>query len=127
MNTSVAICLPSSSVIHQDLPHGPGGDRQKVGPVGCRHAAAGELEIGLVHQGRGLERQVGLLPGHLGDGELSQLLIDQRQQLFGRLRILRRTRIEDARHFIHGLANITRLKEDLPVGNGGASKLVVLG
>ena len=43
----------------------------------------------LMHQRRGLKRLAGFLIGHADNGQLAQLLIDQRQQLIRGLRIAR--------------------------------------
>ena len=43
-------------------------------------------DVRLMHQRRGLQRLARLLLGHLGGGQLPQFLVDQRQELLGRLR-----------------------------------------
>ena len=48
-------------------------------------AGVDEPEIGLVDQGRGLEGLAGLLLRQLPGRQLAQLVIDQRQELLGRL------------------------------------------
>ena len=46
-----------------------------------------EPEIGLMHQRRRLQRLTGFLLSQLGGGQLPQLLIHQRQELFGGTRV----------------------------------------
>ena len=58
-------------------------------------------EVGLVDQGRGLERLPRLLLGQLLRGQPAELVIDQRQQLLGGLGIALLDRREDPCHFIH--------------------------
>ena len=52
-----------------------------------RRACSGvhQPQVRLVDQGRGLERLAGLLLGQLLGGQLAQLVVDQRQELLGRL------------------------------------------
>ena len=52
-------------------------------------------------QGRGLERLPGLLLGQPLRGQLAQLVVDQRQQLLGGLRVALLDGREDAGHVIH--------------------------
>ena len=52
-------------------------------------------------QGRGLERLAGLLLGQPLGGQLAQLVVDQRQELLGRLRVALLDGREDAGHVVH--------------------------
>jgi hypothetical protein len=52
-------------------------------------------------QGRRLERVPGVFPSHPGCGQLAELLIDQRQQLLGRLAIAGFDLGEDPRDVAH--------------------------
>ena len=61
-----------------------------------------QSEVGLVNQGRGLERLPWLLPGHLRGRQPAQLVVDQRQQLLGGLRVALLDRREDAGDVVHG-------------------------
>ena len=58
-------------------------------------------EVRLVDQGRGLERLAGLLLRQLLGGQLAQLVVDQRQELLGRLRVALLDGREDAGHVVH--------------------------
>ena len=58
-------------------------------------------EVGLVDQRRGLERLAGLLLGHLCGGQLAQLVVDQRQELLGGVRVALLDGGQDARHLAH--------------------------
>ena len=65
-------------------------------------AVTGDLQPGLMHESRGLQRLSGFLIGHPDDGELAQFLIDQREQLIGRLRIARINGAEQLGDVGHG-------------------------
>ena len=58
-------------------------------------------EVRLVDQGRGLERLAGLLAGQLPRGQLAQLVVDQRQELSGGLRVALLDRREDVSDVVH--------------------------
>ena len=65
----------------------------------CRAGlAADQPQVGLVDQGGGLERLAGLLLGQLLGRQLAQLVVDQRQELLGRLRVALLDGREDAGH-----------------------------
>ena len=58
-------------------------------------------EVRLVDQGGGLERLAGLLLRQPLGGQLAQLVVDQRQELLGRLGVALLDRREDAGHVVH--------------------------
>ena len=60
-----------------------------------------QAEIRLVHQGRRLERLAGPLLGQLPRGQPAQLVVDQRQELVGGLRVALLDRPEDMRDVVH--------------------------
>ena len=62
---------------------------------------ADQAQVGLVHQGRGLERLAGLLPRQLPGGQLAQLVVDQGQELLGRLGVALLDGREDAGDVVH--------------------------
>jgi hypothetical protein len=62
-----------------------------------------QSQISIVDQGGRLQRLAGLLMTQPLDGQLSQLVIDQRQQLFSRLRITLFNRAQDSRDIAHEL------------------------
>ncbi len=67
--------------VDEDSSHGLGGGGVEVGPPGPGHLARpGEAEVGLVHEGRGAQGLAGTLGGHVQLCDLSQLLIDEREQ-----------------------------------------------
>jgi hypothetical protein len=68
---------PRPRVLDEDPAHGLGGRGKEVTPI-VEFLIAHQPQIGLVHQGRGVEGLAGLLPGELLRGELAQLVIDQR-------------------------------------------------
>ena len=78
----------AASLLDQDVAHGPGGSEEEVPPALESHGAvAGNPQVCLVNQGRRLERVSRRLPCHARPRELVQLIVDQRQQLRGRLGI----------------------------------------
>jgi len=51
--------LMLSGMFHENLPHGPGGDPQEMGPVlPVNTCSPDELLVGLMHQGGRLQRVV---------------------------------------------------------------------
>jgi hypothetical protein len=69
--------VPPTGVVHQHLPHRPGGYPQEMGPVFGADRAAGELEIGLVDQGRRLQGVPPHFPPEDAIGGLPKFLIDK--------------------------------------------------
>ena len=61
-------------------------------------------QVGLVDQGRGLERLAGLLLGQLLGRQLAQLVVDQRQELLGGVRVALLDGRQDAGDVVHGRA-----------------------
>ena len=60
-----------------------------------------QADVGFVDQGRGFERLPWLLLSELLGRQLAQLVVDQRQELFGRLRVALLDVQEDAGHVRH--------------------------
>jgi len=75
-----------------------------------------ETQPRFMHQGRGLERLSGFFLGHFIRGELAQFLVDQRQQLTGRLPVASINRVEQLGDLGHSrdLTKITLQSELLP-------------
>ena len=74
--------------VHQNTAHRIGcGPKEVVSVVEIGEVLSQQADIGLVHQGRGLERVTGLFTGELLSGQQTQLLIHQRKQLIGGLLI----------------------------------------
>ena len=63
--------------------------------------AVDQPQVRLVDQGRGLERLARLLLGQLARRQLAQLVVDQRQELLGGLRVALLDGGEDARDVAH--------------------------
>ena len=72
--------LPVAGVVHQHLPHRPGGDREEVGAVARGQGGAAELEVGLVHQRGGVERALHVLVAQLAPGQPAEVVVDQGQE-----------------------------------------------
>jgi len=89
--------------VDEDAAHGLGGGGEEVPaavpaePVG----GADQPEVRLVNQGGGLECLVGGLGGHACGGELSQFVVDEREQLRGGVAVAGRRRVEQASHIGH--------------------------
>jgi hypothetical protein len=62
---------------------------------------ADQAQVGFVDQGGRLKCFIGLLVGELRRRQLAQLVVDQRQQLLGGVRIARRGGRQDARDLVH--------------------------
>jgi hypothetical protein len=101
---AVAQAALAAGLIDQDAPHGLGSGGEEVAAAlpGPLRAPADQPQVGLLHQRRGLERLAGLLLGELPGRELAQLVVDQGQELLGRLAVALLDRREDAGHVIHG-------------------------
>ena len=96
--------LLAAGAVDQDPPHRLGRGGEEVAPAvpACSAARVHQPQVGLVDQGRGLEGLPGLLAGQPLGGQLAQLVVDQRQELLGRLGVALLDRREDAGHVAHG-------------------------
>ena len=84
----LARCL-AAGLFDEDAAHGLGRGGEEVAaavPV-LGLLRVHQPQVGLVDQGRGLERLAGLLLGQLLRRQLAQLVVDQRQQLLGGVRV----------------------------------------
>ena len=70
-----------AGVIEQDAAHLGGRHGQKMSAAFERRALVHQLDVGLVNQGRGLQRVLAALAAEVGAGQAMQLVIDQRQKL----------------------------------------------
>ena len=96
MSSSTVMASP----VDEDLPHGLGGDVEEVTVIGIG-PVADEPEVGLVHQGGGVERVIGAFPRQLRRGQPAQLVIDQRQELLGRPGVAVLDSGKDPGHVVH--------------------------
>src|SRR5262249_2561360 len=78
-----------AGVLDEDAAHGLGGGGEEVAaPLPVRpRARADQPQVGLVDQGGRLQRLARLLLSQALGGEAAQLVVDQRQQLGGGVRI----------------------------------------
>ncbi len=76
-------------VLDEDAAHGLGRRGEEVAPAvpGPHRVRIHQPQIGLVDQGRGLERLARLLVREPQGCQLPQLVVDQRQQLLGGPRV----------------------------------------
>ena len=105
--------LPKFS-LYQDAMHGGSGHREEMSetiPVTCR-AVADQPQIGLVNESRGLERLAGLLASELLGGQLTQLVINHRQEETGSCRHTLLHRRKDARNVVNGLEPVPERELD---------------
>lgn len=73
--------LAAAGVLDQDLSHGPGSDREKVGAVGPRYLGrTHQSQVGLVYKGGRLEGMVGAFAPHIVTGKSTQIVVDKWQQ-----------------------------------------------
>ena len=100
--------LSATALVHEAYLRlvGPGEESQWNSRGHFFAAAAEAMRRVLVEnarrKGRRLERLSGVFLGQFLGGESAQLVIDQRQQLAGRLRVALLDGGQDARHFTHG-------------------------
>src|SRR5262245_4476242 len=82
------LCRLRPCVVDADLTHRAAGDRKKVSVVvPLRTRGAEKLEIGLVHERRGLERVPGTDTSELAMGQRSQFSVDDRKQPIERVAV----------------------------------------
>ena len=78
--------LTSSCMVDEDLPHGRGGHREKVGPIlPLRAARVDQFEIRLMYEGRRLKRVFGGLFAKILVRTLPQLGVHEWEQVLGRI------------------------------------------
>ena len=65
-----------------------------------------------MHQRGGLQSLAGGFAGHFGCRQLAQFIIDQGQELVGRLRVAVLKTIQDDGYLVHGGADITGEREN---------------
>src|SRR5262245_21760461 len=97
--------LLAAGVLNQDAPYrlsGGGEEMTAVVPVRLL-PTTDQTQVGFVNQGGGVERLARLLLGQLLRRQLAQLVVDQRQQLPGCVRIALLDRVEHLRDRVHGL------------------------
>ena len=95
--------LLAARALDQDPPHRLGRGGEEVPPTGRRPSAIAidQAQIGLVHQRRGLKRLARCFAGHHPRRQLTQLVVDQWQQLVSRPRLTPLDRFQDSRHLAH--------------------------
>jgi hypothetical protein len=100
--------------VDEDAPHGlRRGGEEVAAMVPPRDVpGAGESEVRLVHESRGLQGVPRLLLGHACGGEFAQLVVEEREQVGGRLAVTGRRGVQESRHLGHS-ASVT-----LPAGSG---------
>jgi hypothetical protein len=78
--------IPATSMVYQYLAHGPRGDTEEMRSiVQWLRGRSGEFEPGLVNQLGRTQRVVLALPAKRPLRRTSQLIVDQGEQLIGRL------------------------------------------
>jgi len=94
---------PAASVVHEDAAHGLGtGGKEMAAMVpALLLAVAQQPQIGFVDQGGRLQRLAGCFLGKLLGRQAAQLVVDQRQQLAGGVRIALLDGVQDLSNFVH--------------------------
>src|SRR6185503_12615647 len=88
--------------INKNLLHRPGGGLEEMATIGeLLLSITCDLQPGLMHERRGLQRLSGFFIGHPDDGEFAQFLIDQREEFFVRSRLTPVDGLEDPRDIAH--------------------------
>ena len=96
----------ASRLLDQDAAHRLGGRGEEMAaPVPARgRTRPDEPEVGLVNQGRRLQRLAGPLVRQPLGGQPAQFVVDQRQELGGRIRVTPLDGREDVHDIVHGKA-----------------------
>lgn len=90
----------AAGIVNQDTPHALGGGGEEMGTVGpLRLCVTAEAQPDFVDERGGLQGLAGRFVGQLGGGECAQLVVDERQQLRGRVRIVLPDPLEDEGDF----------------------------
>ena len=99
--SSVLDSTLATGVLDQNPPHRLGGDGEEVAAAVPRLANLGpdDAQIRFVNQHRGLERLPRTLPSQSLCGEPSQFVVDQREQVVGRLLFAATECIQDSSDF----------------------------
>lgn len=96
----------AAGLVDEDAAHALGGGGEKMGAVGpARLLIAAEAEPDLVDECGRLQGLAGGFAGHLGGGEAAQLVINEREELGGGLRITLIDTLENVGNLavVHGL------------------------
>jgi len=102
----------AAGVFDQDAPHGLSGGGEEVaaiGPVEVLALGPEQAQVGLMHQGRGLKCLARIFLSQPQGRQAAQLVVDQRQQLFGGLRVAGFDSREVLRDVVHG-PNVRRIR-----------------
>jgi hypothetical protein len=93
----------AAGVVDEDAAHGLGRRGEEVAPAVpvLSPALADQPDVRFVDQGRGLERLAGRLVGQLQSRQFAQLVVDQRQQLAGRVGLAPRGGVQDLGDVAH--------------------------
>jgi hypothetical protein len=103
MSAAVDPAAPPAGAFDRDAPHGGGRRGEEVAapaPPPIR-AVADQPQVGIVEQGRGLERLARSLAGELSRGRLAVLVMDQRQEPGRGPGLALLDRLQDAGHVAH--------------------------
>lgn len=74
--------MAGTGVLHQNTPHHLRGYSEKMGPVGkLERRIMEQLQVGFVHQGRGLQSMIGPLVAQMPLRDAMQFGINQFRQL----------------------------------------------
>jgi hypothetical protein len=120
-------------MVDEDPTHRFSGGRKEV-PAAVELLIPDQSQVSFVNEGGGIEGVPGGFRCHPRGREFSQLVVDQRQQLIGRLAVALLDGREDAGHVVHRRGRrenrpsferhcSTRLASQHPHGSGGCSRL----
>ena len=102
---AVFVAALAAGVLHQDAAHGQRGGGEEVAaavPTRLDADPRHQAQVRLVDQGRGVERLARFLVGQLVGRQPAQLVVNQRQELFGRLGVALLDRRQNAGDVAHG-------------------------
>ena len=94
-------------MVHDDLAHGPGGQRQEVAAIADVQARTiGQLDVRFVDEAGGHQRFLAALAAELRTRQGAQLLIQQREQLARRLPVTPAPSDNQPRHLCRGVPGL---------------------
>jgi hypothetical protein len=103
--------IPAAGGLDEDAPHDLGRGGEEV-PAAIELLVAHQPQIGFADQGGGVEGVAGGFRGHARGRELAQLVVDEGEQVGGRLAVTGGRGVQESRHVGHA-ASVT-----LPAASG---------
>jgi hypothetical protein len=91
------LAIPAAGALDEDAPHGFGRGGEETPPT-VELLVANERQIRFVDEGSGVEGVAGGFSGHARGREHAQLVVDEREQVGGRLAVTGGCGVQQSRH-----------------------------